>query len=113
MLRKKENVVRTSVALTPTLLGQVRSMRRGVSPVVREALQEYLEVRGILPVSPQTLEQIKEEFMEKFMEEFMEEFMEKLGGKLKEQLEELKELKAELSHELAPRKRKKRRSKNS
>src|SRR5690554_1177220 len=45
----KEGVIRTSVALTPTLLGLVRSMGRGVSPVVREALQEYLERRGILP----------------------------------------------------------------
>src|SRR5690606_36041372 len=111
MPRKKENVIRTSVALTPTLLDQVRSMGRGVSPVVREALQEYLEVRSILPVSPQTLERIKEEFMEELRVELMEKLEEELEEQLEKQLEE--KLKAELSHELASRKRKKRRSKNA
>lgn len=100
----KEGVTRTSVALTPTLLGLVRSMGRGVSPVVREALQEYLERRGILPAGPKTIEQLKGELRVELEEQLKEKLEEQLIGKLEKQLEE--KLKAELAS------RKRRRRKN-
>lgn len=108
----KEGVIRTSVALTPTLLGQVRSMGRGVSPVVREALQEYLERRGILPAGPQTIEQLKGELRVELEEQFGRKLEKQLEEKLEKQFEEKleKQLEEKLKAELASRKRRRRKN---
>jgi len=62
----------TSISLDPEQYGLVRSLGRGISPVVREALQEYLEKRGIVAATPKSIDRIKEEVVEQLRKELQD-----------------------------------------
>ena len=63
----------TSIAMDPEQYALVRSLGRGISPVVREAIAEYLESRGMIPASPKTIGQIKEQITKEVVEQLRKE----------------------------------------
>lgn len=62
----------TSISFDPEQYGLVRSLGRGISPVVREAVQEYLERRGIVAATPKSIDRIKEEIIEQLKKELQD-----------------------------------------